>query len=173
MTLCSPLRDHPELSSGASAILIFMLRVATALMALISVVSAPVVWSACNTRCDAPAMHQAAVCHVKAHARMGAHVHHMHAVDVGSGDSESAFQAPQDQQHLQFNFLSCHTAVCVSMRPTHVMRAEIVSQSVTLDRELSANVFYSSPPDHCGSSSAMHSCPANVSSPGSSSPLRI
>ena len=150
-----------------------MLRIATALMALISVLSTPVVWSACVARCDASAMHQVAVCHAKAHARMGLHVHHMHGAEVVSADSESAFQVSQNQQHLEFNFLSCHTAVCVSMRPARAMRAEVVSQDVTIDPEPSANIFYSSPPHQWRSSSAMLGCPANVSSPGSSSPLRI
>lgn len=149
-----------------------MLRVATALIALISVLGAPLVSSACTVRCDAPAMHQVAVCHVKAHAHMGVHAHHMHGAEVVSGDSESALQVSQNQQHLQPNSLNCHTAVCVSMRPTRVMRAEIVSHSTTLNPEPSAHIFYSSPPDPC-SSSAMLSCPEDISSLSTFSPLRI
>ena len=148
----------------------FMLRIATALIALVSILGTPVVSSACITRCDAPAMHQIAVCHMKTHARMGIHVHHMHGAEVVSSDSESALQVSQNQQHLQFSSLNCHTAVCVSMRLTRVMRAEIVSDSMTLNPQPAANIFYSSPPDHCRSSLAKLSCPATISS---SSPLRI
>lgn len=150
-----------------------MLRIATALMALISVLGAPLVSSACTVRCDAPAMHQTTVCHMKAHARMGAHVHHMDGAEMVSGDSESALQVSQNQQHLQFNFLSCHTALCVSMRPTRVMRTEIVRHTVTLNPEPSANIFYSSPPDRSGSDSVILSCPETISSPGGFSLLRI
>lgn len=108
-----------------------MIRTATALLALISVLGVPMVSSACMARCDStPLRASVAVCHEKTHQHSGSYLHGMH---------HPASASRENGQDIQAASLPCHTVACSSMKPARMMRFQITSRDSSVVSSVAAN----------------------------------
>jgi hypothetical protein len=94
-----------------------MVRAATALIVLFSVLSAPIAPAVCIPCCNRPAPHELPLDHDKAPAQPGPHVHHMNHVHMVTQDPDGNVGVQKCDHQLQASRLSCRTTVCRSAEP--------------------------------------------------------
>ena len=121
------------------------MRVTTALIALLSVLSAPTVSALCKNCCQRPLEHQLAVCHNQAHASLGPHMHHMNHVHMVTQESDANAVVQRCQHQLQDGRVSCQTAACLSARPIQTSAASADAVQLRLASQLIATTIVSSP----------------------------
>jgi hypothetical protein len=143
------------------------MRAATALITLASMVAVPALSSACITRCDLSSASQSAGCHDGAQTRIEPRVH---AMNHGPMVSEVVVE-PTRLLHL--NSLPCRQAVCASMRPSRMMRAETPSHRTTRSSIPAASTLHSFSASQFATDSCNASSAANVHPSSTSTPLRI
>jgi len=150
-----------------------MLRVATALIVLSSLLSAPLASAVCMDCCSRTVEHQLSLCHDKAHAHLGPHVDHMNHVHMVTQDSGASAVIQQCDHQLQAGRLSCHRAACLSARPVQTSVPSASAHELQISSHLLASTIGSShttasprrPPDICRN--------ATDRFPSASAPLRI
>lgn len=96
-----------------------MIRIATALVALLSIVAAPTASAVCSACCTRPISRQLTICHDKAHARLGPHMHHMDHVHVVAPDSDPSAVVRECDHQLLGSRLTCEGTHCASAAPAH------------------------------------------------------
>jgi hypothetical protein len=94
-----------------------MIRIATAFIALLSVLSAPVASAICTECCQRPVQHQLALCHHKADAFPGPHVHHMNQVHRVAQESDTSAVIQPCEHRFEDAGLRCHSTACLSAKP--------------------------------------------------------
>ena len=154
-----------------SFILACMMRIATAMLALLSLLAAPAVSVACGTRCDLKTAHRSPACHGHASAPVdhAVHAHSMPMPDQGSG----AAMADQERgEHPHLLSAACHSGICATAVPAqpapaivYVWRVAAISCSSVIalcNSSLAAKANDGSEPS-----------PAVDYPPGASAPLRI
>jgi hypothetical protein len=99
------------------------MRAATALIVLFSVLSAPIASAVCRDCCNQSVENQLPLCHDKAHAHLGPHVHQLNHVHMVMQDSEASVALTQCNQ-LQ-DHLSCRSAACRSAKPMQAFAASV------------------------------------------------
>jgi hypothetical protein len=134
-----------------------VMRAATVLIVMFSMLSAPLASAVCRDCCNRSVEHQLPICHDKAHAHLGPHVHHMNHVHMVTDDSD-ARSVTQDCDH-QFHDsrLSCHTAACLSAKPLQTPVVSAPSNQQQIPSHLLATAICSSltisrqlrPPGEC------------------------
>lgn len=129
-----------------------MLRMATAVFALLSILAAPAASAACMARCDLVSALPAAMCHKKAHAQMGPHVDHMehvHPMSTSDQDSDRDMAVQPRGQHSHLIPLTCHSAVCTSVVPARPARAVLSVQRLAVPAYLLRIAACNSSPPVC------------------------
>lgn len=150
-----------------------MMRVTTALVLLFSLLSAPIASAVCRDCCDPSVEHQIPLCHDKAHAHLGPHMHHMNHVHMVSQDSDASVMVQQCDHQIQSRRLSCHSAPCLSAKPVPASVASIPANQLQIISQFPTVTICSSLP------TARAHPPSGVygigisSSPFASAPLRI
>lgn len=153
-----------------------MTRVATALIVLSSLLSAPLASAVCMDCCSRPVEHQLSLCHDKAHAHLGPHVDHvdhMNHVHMVTQDPDARAVIQLCDHQLQVSRLSCHSGACLSARPVQTFAASASAHELQISSHLLASTIGSShatptpggPPDICRT--------AIDRFPSASAPLRI
>lgn len=142
-----------------------MLRTATALLALISVLAVPMISSACMLRCESSPIHtSAAVCHEKAHQQVRSHMHDMeHMPGV----------TRQTLPHMRLASLPCHTVMCSSMKPAQIIRPQVASRCPSVFPSLTTTSDLTSPAVDLVTGSRSASPASNIGPALPPSPLRI
>jgi hypothetical protein len=123
-----------------------MLRVATALIVLFSLASAPLVSAVCRDCCNRSVVQPIPLCHDKAHAHLGPHVHHMNHVHMVSDDSDAKITIEQCDHQFRDSRLSCHAAACLSARPVQASVVSAASHEQKIPLHLVASGICSSLP---------------------------
>jgi hypothetical protein len=121
-----------------------MMRAATVLMVLLSMVSAPFASAVCRDCCDRSVEHQLPRCHDKAHAHLGPHVHHMNHVRMVGDDSDSTIAIQRCDHQFRDGRLSCHTRACLSARPVQSSVVSALSHQQPIPSHLPASLICSS-----------------------------
>lgn len=98
-----------------------MIRVATALIALLSVLSTPIASAMCTVCCQRPVEHKLTVCRDKAHVQLGSHVDHMnhaHGVtqELVAQESDAKVSVRGCEHQWQSHHQSCQNAACLSAK---------------------------------------------------------
>ena len=126
-----------------------MRHTTTALIALFSVLSVPLASAVCTDCCYRSAEHQLTLCHARAHAHQGPHVHHMghmNHVHMVIGDSEVGVEILQRDHQLHGSRLSCDSVACLGARPVQACAASVPSHQPEIPPPLLATRIYSSLP---------------------------
>ena len=148
-----------------------MLRVATALIVLFSLASAPLATAVCMGCCNQSVEHRLSLCPDKAHAQLGPHVHHMNNVHMVTQESEASIVTQECDRQLPEGRLRCHTSACLEARPVQASVVSLHQQPMPLHILVSAMCISLSiaarrrPPDAFRTQIS--------SSPSASVPLRI
>lgn len=151
-----------------------MMRAATALIVLLSVLSAPVASAVCRDCCNQRAENQPTVCHDQAHARLSPHLHHFNQMHLVTEESNAGAVIPQWNHRLPDDRFGCDSAVCVSVKPIHAFVASALSHQ----RHIPAHLLEMTTIRGSGASASPSRSPdeariAIYSSPSRSAPLRI
>ncbi len=150
-----------------------MMRIATSLIAMLSVLSAPIASAVCAECCQRPIEHHVTLCHNKAHAQPGPHMRHMNRMQMVTQESDShAIIQPCDHQLLDRR-LRCHIAACLWAGPIQTSIASVPAHHLPIASPLIATPICSAltipgavrPPGASGI--------ASTSSQPASAPLRI
>lgn len=150
-----------------------MMQMATALITVLSVLSAPIASAICRQCCQHPLEHQLAFCHDKAHARLGPHVHHMDHVRMDTQESDADTVVQQCEHEWQNGRPRCQRTGCLSAKPVQVSVVSVSAHQLRVPSLLIATPICSSltisgplqPPGDCRI--------GIDSSPSASAPLRI
>jgi hypothetical protein len=102
-----------------------MMRTATTLIALLSVLLAPIAPAMCTKCCHSPFEQQFALRHDKAHAHLGRHAHHANHVHTVTQDTDANILAQRCGHQLQENRLSGNSAACLTAKPVQPSAAFI------------------------------------------------
>lgn len=150
-----------------------MMRAATVLIVLFSILSAPVASAVCSDCCGRFVEHRLPVCHDKAHAHLGPHAHHMNHMHMVTQDSDAYVVLQQCAYQLQDGRLRCHHATCLSANPVQLAGDSVPANQLAVSSHLIATTISSS----LTMSGGLHppgACPIAISSSHSASaPLRI
>lgn len=115
-----------------------MMRMAIAMLALISMVTGPAASAACLAGCAVASEHRSVMCHEKAHAQLGPHIHqagHIHQMFVSDRDLNTNVATHPDHQHQCVNSSMCDTFVCRADVKARPMRAVLcLEHRVVLSR---------------------------------------
>jgi hypothetical protein len=150
-----------------------MMRVAIALVVLFSVLSAPIASAMCRDCCNRSIDDRLPLCHDKAPAHLGPHVHHMnHHVHMVRQDPDATILFQQSEHQVKDGRLSCHSIACLSAKPVQAFVASVSQHQLQFSSWLFAATVGSSlisvrlrPPDSCQLASG--------SSQSGSVPLRV
>lgn len=155
-----------------------MVRVATAVLAILLVFSAPIASAMCIDCCEQPLKQRTtkAVCHDNAQAHLAqansSHVHHMH---MAAQKSDAVVQEC-DRQSLE-RPLSCQSDVCADAIPAKLTIASAPAHELRISSRLAASATGNSltiTPVIVTSSGPPHICQKGIDSFSSASaPLRI
>lgn len=124
-----------------------MMRAATALIALMSILSAPVASAACGDCCNRLGEHQLPPCHDKAHAHLGPHTHHMNRLHMVTQDSDASVAIRPCDHRWRDSRSSCQRAACLSTKPFRGSVASIPAQQLQMFLHLLATTNDSSLPN--------------------------
>ena len=150
-----------------------MVRIATAFIALLSVLSTPIASAICTGCCQRSLEHQVTACHDKAHAHLGPHVHHMNHVHMVAQDSDAGVVVQQSDHQFQDRGLRCQRAACLSAKPVQASVASVPANQLQITAQLLTVTTCSSPPTaRADPPSAVYGIGIRAS-PFDSAPLRI
>ena len=150
-----------------------MMRAATALIMLFSVLSAPIASAVCGECCNRSVEHQLPLYHDKAHAPLGPHVHHMNHVPMVMQDSDAHSVVRHCEHQIEGRRLSCHTPACFGARPVQPSAASVPAHQLRVRPHLIASTI------SCSGAISGRLRPPGVcrieisSAPSASVPLRI
>ena len=120
-----------------------MIRAATALIVLFSVLSAPVASAVCSECCNRSVKHRLPLCPDKAHAHLGPHLHHMNHVHMVTQDSDANVVVQHCEHQLQDSHLSCHNAACESAKLVQASVASAPAHQLQISSHLIATTIFS------------------------------
>ena len=150
-----------------------VIRIATAFIALLSVLSTPIASAICTDCCQRLLEHHVTACHDKAHIHLGPHVHHMNHVHMVAQDSDGSVVVQQSDHQFQDRRLGCQRAACLSAKPVLASVASVPANQLHITTQLLTVITCSSVP------TARAHPPSGVyrigisASPFDSTPLRI
>jgi len=102
-----------------------MMRLATALIALVSFLSTPVVSGMCADCCQRSIEHQMTVCRDSGHAHLGRHVHHMNHVHMVTQGSVASVAIRHCDHPSSGSRLSCQSTACLSAKSVQASVASV------------------------------------------------
>lgn len=150
-----------------------MIRIATALITLLSVLSTPVASAMCSECCQRPVEHKVTLCHDHTHAQLGPHVHHLNHVHMIAQESDAKAAVQRCKHELQSHRQSCQSAACLSAKPVQVSAAPVATDQLEPPSHLIVTAI-------CASLTISNPLPpprslrkANDYSQSASAPLRI
>ena len=123
-----------------------MMRAATVLIVLFSMLSVPIASAVCGDCCNRSIEHKLPLCHNKAHAHLGPHVDHMNHVHMVTQDSDASVAIQRCDHELRARGVNCHIAGCVSARPVQTSVVPAPSNQQQIHSHLFASTVCSSLP---------------------------
>ena len=134
-----------------------MIRIATAVIAVLSVLSTPIASAICTDCCPHLLEHQVTVCHDKAHAHLGPHIDHMNHVHMVTRDSDASVVIQQCDHQFQNRRLSCQSVACLSAKPVQASVASVPANQLPITSQLPTITIGSSlPPAQAHPPSGVH-----------------
>ena len=149
-----------------------MIRVSTALLALLSIVATPLASMVCMTRCGLFLMHQHPVCHDKSHAYTGSHTHRMNHVHMVNR-TEPVLAAHDEQSRHLVASSGCLSGSCMSMSPAVPRRTTVQVSELQAFSHVPAATVYGSLPVSSQNFSNIAVPPSGTAVYSISTPLRI
>ena len=150
-----------------------MTRIATAIIALLSVLSTPIASAIGTGCCQRPLGHRVTACHDKAHAHLGVHVHHMNHLDRVAPDSDASVVVEPCDHQFQNRRLGCHRADCQDARPVQASVASVpANQRPVTSQFPTVTICTSLPTERTTPPSGVYGTGISTS-PLDSTPLRI
>jgi len=152
-----------------------MIRISTALLAMLSLLATPLVSIACTARCELFLMHQHPLCHEKAHEYMGPHVHHMNHVHMVSEEREPVVVSRIEQfSKVLAAPPCCPTSACARLAPAVSRRTTAVRSSKLEASSFTPAAAVRGSPPTCSRNSLKNVVATSDTLPCSTSaPLRI
>jgi hypothetical protein len=102
-----------------------MIRVATTLAALLSILSTAIASAICTHCCQRQLEHQLTACQDKAHAHLGPDVHPMNHVHMVAQDSDASVVVQECDHQFQNRHLGCQTSACLTAKPVQASVASV------------------------------------------------
>ena len=150
-----------------------MIRIATAFIALLSVLSTPIASAICTDCCQHLLEHQVTACHDKAHTHLGPHVHPMNHLHMGAQDAGASVVVQQSDHQFQNRRLDCQRAACLSAKPVQVSVASVPANRLRISPQvLTVTICSSVPTERAHLRSGVYGIGISRS-PFDSAPLRI
>lgn len=147
-----------------------MMRATTAIILLVTVLSAPLASAVCGDCCNVE--HPAPLCHNQEHAHLGPHAHHMNHQHMVTQELEASVVIQQCEHQVQNRRRSCHRAACLSAKPVPASIASVAANQLQIISRLPAVTISSSfPAVRAHSPSSIYEI--ETSSSSASTPLRI
>lgn len=121
------------------------MRAAIAFVVLFSVLSAPIASAMCRDCCNRSVDNRVPLCHDKAHAHLGPHVHHVNHEHMVTQDSDANISVQRCEQQFEARRLSCHSNACLSAKPVQAFVAAVSQYQLEFSPSLLAATLCGSP----------------------------